>query len=55
MQENVVEMGYVIDIGSVMEKKFDVISFITTVLSILPLISCGGWENSVLPSAPQKG
>ena len=55
MQENVVEMGYVIDIGSGMEKKFDVISFITTVLSILPLISCGGWENSVLPSAPQKG
>ena len=55
MQENVVEMGYVIDTGSVMEKKIDVISFITTVLSILPLISCGGWENSVLPSAPQKG
>ena len=56
MQESVVEMGYVIGIGSVMEKKnFDVISFITTVLSILPLISCGGWENSVLPSAPQKG
>ena len=55
MQENVVEMGYVIDIGSGMEKKLDVISFITTVLSILPLISCGGWENSVLPSAPQKG
>ena len=43
MQENVGEMGYVTDIGSVMEKKsFDVISFITTVLSILPLISCGG-------------
>ena len=55
MQENVVEMGYVIDIGSVMEKSFDVISFITTVLRILPLISCGEWGNSVLPSAPQKG
>ena len=55
MQENIVEMGYVIDIGSVMEKSFDVISFITTVLRILPLISCGGWGNSVLPSAPQIG
>ena len=36
-------------------QSFDVISFITTVLSILPLISCGGWGNSVLPSALQKG
>ena len=36
-------MGYVIDTGSVMKKKsFDDISFITAVLSILPLISCGG-------------
>ena len=49
MQENVVEMGYVI------YKSFDVISFITTVVSILPLISCGEWGNSVLPSALQKG
>ena len=43
-------MGYVIDIGSVMKKKksFDDISFITTVLSILPLISCGGGGGGVI-------
>ena len=42
-------MGYVIDIGSVTKNKsFDDISFITTVLSILPLISCGGGGGGAL-------